>query len=203
MGELTEEILKAHEADSEGYLDDMVHDIKSSEASSINNQGIDEQIDFILGRGDYDLTPKRKRWWYQEMAAAIGARKACHKSGNKEWYERWGERIEELLKMLPTGSGLDSNWFLEGHSPYHDVGDNPEILDPDRLELYSAYHCMDDMGGYTHWINFSVFVLPSLQFGFKLKIKGPFGKRQDVKEYLGDMLTTEIGQEIEGGAICV
>jgi hypothetical protein len=29
-------------------LDDLVHDLKSSEASSINNQGAHEQIDYIV-----------------------------------------------------------------------------------------------------------------------------------------------------------
>ena len=34
---------------SEEELDDLVHDIKSGEAAEINNQGREDQIDFILG----------------------------------------------------------------------------------------------------------------------------------------------------------
>lgn len=32
-------------------LDELVHDMKSQEASNINNGGIDEQIDYLLGSG--------------------------------------------------------------------------------------------------------------------------------------------------------
>jgi len=114
---------------------------------------------------------------YQELASAINARKTCKDRGNTEWLEKWDQRVNEIIGNLPHGSGLDGTWSLDEQK----TSDN-------RLVLNMEYHAMDENGFYDGYIPFSVTVNPSLMFGITLTITGRFGKYQDIKDYLYDIL---------------
>ena len=49
-----EEFLKfceEHGLDAESYLDDLVHDLKSQQASDVNNSGVEGQLAFLSSEG--------------------------------------------------------------------------------------------------------------------------------------------------------
>lgn len=127
-----------------------------------------------------------KKKVYQELASRLVALRNCSESGNEEWADKHEDRINEITaKHLPSGSGIDSgNEFDLSRST------------PDKLVIESGYHVMDENGFYNGWIDYMVIVEPSLQFGCTVSIRGKFGKRQDIKEYLEEIYTDAIHQEI-------
>jgi hypothetical protein len=127
-----------------------------------------------------------KKKVYQELASRLVALRNCNESGNEEWADKHEDRINEVVSgHLPSGSGIDSgNEFDLSRST------------PDKLVIESGYHVMDENGFYNGWIDYMVIVEPSLQFGFTVSIRGKFGKRQDIKEYLEELYTNAIRQEI-------
>ena len=112
---------------------------------------------------------------YKEMAKVNDALVRCIQTGNKEWEVKWNDRLNELLDELPHGSGIDGKWEIEGLN--------------DTITLYNTFDAMDENGMYDQVINFKVKVRGSLMFGIDLKITGNFGKYQDIKEYLYEVLS--------------
>jgi hypothetical protein len=127
-----------------------------------------------------------KKKVYQELASRLVALRNCNESGNEEWADKHEDRINEVVSShLPSGSGIDSgNEFDFDRST------------PNKLVIESSYHVMDENGFYNGWIDYTATVEPSLQFGFTVSIRGKFGKRQDIKEYLEELYTNAIRQEI-------
>ena len=123
---------------------------------------------------------------YRELASRIVARNNCVKSSTLEWKGKHEEVISQLIDKLPHGSGLDSDWRI-----------NYEKSQPDRIQLYTSYHAMDENGFYDGWIDFTLTITPSLLSGFHLNISGVFGKYQDIKEYLYDILNYALNQRID------
>ena len=110
---------------------------------------------------------------YVELARAIGARLNCIAKGNQEWKGRHEDRIEELAKELPSGSGFDSGTKVDLDRSSGEV-----------IVLTTAYHHMNENGFYDGWTEHVVKVVASLQFGFRLKISGP--NRNGIKEMMYD-----------------
>lgn len=96
---------------------------------------------------------------YKALANTILARKNCKESGNKEWYDRHGDRIKKIMAGAPSGSGFDDGTQLDKKS------------NSERLLFHFGYHHMDENGYYTHWTHHDVIVLGSLVFGFILQIR--------------------------------
>jgi hypothetical protein len=122
---------------------------------------------------------------YQELAGRFTAYKNCLKSNNKEWEEKHYSKIEEIINSLPHGSGIDGKTEFDF--------DNSKS---DKLIINSSYHAMDENGFYDRWIDFSLIITPSLQFGFNLTITGKFGRNQEIKEYLLDIFHSALDLEI-------
>ena len=116
------------------------------------------------------LVPK-----YKQLASTIQARLNCIQSHNQEWQDNHEATIKNIINSLPHGSGIDSKTEI-----------NLDKSMSDKIIIRSSYHCMDSDGYYTHWIDFTVTIEPSLQFDFNLDIIGKFGKDQDIKNYLYD-----------------
>ena len=114
---------------------------------------------------------------YKEIAKNLTAYRNCIEAKNEEWEVKHERRIDELLNELPHGSGFDGKWSLD----YTKSSDT-------RLILYMQYHCTNENGYYDGWVNFTLKVKASLQFGIDLSITGNFGKYQAVKEFLYDIL---------------
>lgn len=78
--------------------------------------------------------------------------------------------IEALVKeRFPSGSGFDSGTQLDFAKCQHGK----------RLVFNTAFHHMDEHGGYDGWTAHEVWVTPSLQWGFDIRITGR--DRNDIK----------------------
>lgn len=114
---------------------------------------------------------------YQRLAITTDAYKRCVKNNNTEWEVTHEETIKRLLNELPHGSGIDWDWTIDHWK-----------CSSKKLFLSNSYHVRNENGYYDGWIDFTVKVEPDLIFGINLTITGNFGKNQDIKDYLYDIL---------------
>jgi hypothetical protein len=81
------------------------------------------------------------------------------------------ECIDELLELLPHGSGIDAG-----------VRFDADRSTGEKLIFTFGFHHMDENGYYDGWSEHELIITPSLQEGYKLRITGR--DRNLVKEYL-------------------
>jgi hypothetical protein len=111
----------------------------------------------------------------------------CKNSNNTEWFANHTEYLEKyLLEKLPHGSGLDYKWYYD-----YDKSKTNKVV------LFSAFHAMNENGMYDKVIEFILTITPNLSHNYDLSITGNFGKYQDIKEYLYDILTESLNQDID------
>jgi len=120
------------------------------------------------------------------MANLVQARLNCIDKDNNDWTLRHEDKLNELINYLPHGSGLDSDWNIDFNKSHGN-----------KLVFYMGYHAMDENGYYDGWIDFTLIVKPSLIHGITLHIRGNFGKYQDIKDYLYDILRYSLESIIE------
>ena len=118
------------------------------------------------------MSETKARYLYSELAAAIEARRNCDTANprNTEWFDKWTERIGELVNMLPSGSGIDCGTSID-----LDASHNEKIV------LGLSFHHMNDGGYYDGWTQHHIVVTPSFR-GINLRISGR--DRNQIKEYL-------------------
>jgi len=92
----------------------------------------------------------------------------------KEWEDKKADELEGLEYMLPSGSGFDAGTQVD-----------LENSKPNRVVLHTAFHHMDEYGGYCGWTNHDVIVTPSLTRGFDIRITGR-NTRNDIKSYIAE-----------------
>ncbi len=126
-----------------------------------------------------------KRPLYREIAALLQAIANCRKAGNHEWLEKHSERLEELVDMLPSGSGIDNGTKLDA-----------DASGPHKLVFTLGYHHMNDAGMYDGWTEHKLTVTPSFD-GIDLHISGR--DRNGIKEYLYETYHYALTQEVEIG----
>ena len=125
----------------------------------------------------YPPVPKYKR-----LAGTIQARLNCIQNNNREWEENHEETINNIIKSLPHGSGIDGVTKID-----------LDKSTPDKIIIYSEYHCMNENGYYDGWVDFTITIKPSLQFGIDLNITGNFGsKNQDLKDHLYETFDSDL-----------
>lgn len=123
---------------------------------------------------------------YQRLASALCAMRNCIASNNSEWLGKHEDTLLYLVKNhMPSGSGVDSGTKFDVDAC---------LRNPERLVFTFGYHHMNESGMYDGWTHHKAIVTPSLQFGFKLRITGP--DRNGIKEYLHDLFSTALDQEI-------
>jgi len=69
-----------------------------------------------------------------------------------------------------------------------------------RIVITSGYHVMNELGFYAKWINFRIIVTPVFG-GIDLKIRGNFGKYQELKDYLIEMFYDILTEKIDNTKI--
>ena len=89
---------------------------------------------------------------------------------------------EELRGTLPHGSGIDCDWEID------DKGD--------KLIASNSYHCMDDVGFYDGWADFTLHIPKSKPLDFKLHFNGQVAQYLNRKYMLRDYLEDTIVQFI-------
>jgi len=113
-----------------------------------------------------------------------------HAATGEPWEEVHREHAEDLiLDYFPHGSGIDGATEIDIDKSHGQ-----------RLIIYSSYHCMNEYGSYTHWIDYTITVKPCLLFGYDLNIRGNFSKPRDcqnVKEYLYQVYNDTLDQDVD------
>ena len=123
---------------------------------------------------------------YQEISGLIDAIQRCQESGSNNWAMKHGQRLQMIVDIyLPSGSGIDDGCSIN-------VSDST----PEKIIIQSSFHTMNSNGFYGKWIDLSVTVRASLQFGLDLKIVGQFGKDQDLKDHLDETFQYCLIQEV-------
>lgn len=121
---------------------------------------------------------------YSELAAVIQARANCMLADTPskiEWRERWTDRINELAKLLPSGSGFDEGTTVDVDASHGE-----------KLVLHTAFHHMND-SGFMEWTRHTVTVTPSFS-GINIRISGR--NRNDIKEYMYDTFHQDLTQDV-------
>lgn len=108
--------------------------------------------------------------WFEHVYRLWEAKEECKRIGNTLWYDKHAENLQELLAMLPHGSGLDGEYKLS--------------VQKEKIVITMQYHAMDENGFYDGWIDFTMTIKPSFFYGYNLKITGNFGKYRVIKDYL-------------------
>ena len=124
---------------------------------------------------------------YCLVARTFGAWLRCQDDANPnvDWKIKHEERIVQLCKEhLPSGSGFDCGTEFDF--------DRSKV---DRLVFVTQYHHMSGTGYYEGWSTHCVICVPSLQFGFDLRITGQ--DRDGFKEYANDVFQHALSEEHE------
>jgi hypothetical protein len=111
---------------------------------------------------------------YQELAKTNDAYNRCIETGNKEWEDKWNDKINMIMESSPSGSGIDCGTKFDR-----------EASNDKKLVFYVSFHHMNDNGMYDGWTEHIIKAIPSLLFGFTLTISGK--DRNYIKEYLADV----------------
>ena len=96
--------------------------------------------------------------------------------------------LDELSKLLPSGSGIDSGCTID-----------EEKSTKNKIIIHSAFHHMNENGFYCGWSNFDVIVTPDLLYDFNLKIVGRnaiYPAFSFTKEYLYSVFYAALNENI-------
>jgi hypothetical protein len=130
-----------------------------------------------------------QRKLYEHIASATQARLNCLETEKREnrkhdWTARHEETIEELTKLLPSGSGIDSGITFDF-----------DKSNGEKLVFHFDFHHMDENGFYDGWTNHSLTVRPSLVHGIELTISGR--NKNDIKEYLHELFDCALNDLVD------
>lgn len=118
----------------------------------------------------------------RRIAHLVQARLNCQESGNGEWFERHGDRLDWIAReLLPSGSGVDNGTRID-----------LDASTGEKLVLHAAFHHMDEGGGYDGWTEHPVTVRASLVYDLDIRIGGR--NRNGVKEHLHELISHALSQ---------
>ena len=108
--------------------------------------------------------------YYSALAQAI----QWYNDTTEEYKGQAEDKIRELEKQLPSGSGVDNGASV-----------NLKLSTPQKIVINTAFHHMDGNGYYDGWTEHQVIVTPCLKYGYALRITGR--NRNQIKDYLYDL----------------
>jgi hypothetical protein len=121
------------------------------------------------------------------MAAAfVSCKQAlenCKKSGNDEWLQRWHDRLNGLVDLIPLGSGLDAGPRAHGSVE----------VDPDGIRFDVGFHHMNDVGHYDGWSSHTVTIRPAFD-GLNVRISGR--DRNQIKDHIHEVMEHAFTQNV-------
>ena len=97
--------------------------------------------------------------------------------------ERSQERLAHLLDSAPSGSGFDSGTTLDG------------LTKTGALLFSTAFHHMTGAGYYDGWTYHTVRVIPSLAWGYDLRVTGK--DRNGIKDYIADTFACWLNELVD------
>lgn len=109
----------------------------------------------------------------QEIAQKVQAMKNCKAIGNELWEQTYSDQLDELEKLLPSGSGINRGTTIDR-----------ERSSRQKVILKCDYHHMDEDGYYDGWTSHEIMVTPEFHGGIDIRITGR--NRNDIKDYLAD-----------------
>jgi len=121
---------------------------------------------------------------YERLANLIQAYKTNVERNDTIWIERHGDMIQYMIdNYLPHGSGIDGTNSID-----------LERSHGEKIVIYTSYHHMDDMGGYSDWTEHVITITPSLVFEINIKVSGR--DRNMIKDYLGETFSLALTEEL-------
>lgn len=85
---------------------------------------------------------------------------------------KYPNQLDEFNNLLPSGSGFDDGSKI-------DVDNSRK----DKIIITTAFHHMDEHGGYCGWTDHKIIVTPDFD-GINIKVTG--NNRNQIKEYIAD-----------------
>lgn len=111
---------------------------------------------------------------YQKLASICDAAIHCKNHDNELWEQKHIERACKLVAdNLPCGGGFDNGTQLDFDKSHQN-----------RLVFTTAFHHMDESGGYDGWTEHEVSVSASLRDGIKVVVHG--WDRDQIKDYIAE-----------------
>ena len=117
----------------------------------------------------------------QALSQALVAKKNCDQRNDHIWSDKWQERIDQLCKLLPSGSGIDNGTYF-----------SINLSSEEKLIFGTQFHHMTEDGYYDGWTTHTVTVTPTF-LGIAVKVGGQ--NRNDIKDYLQDIYFHAFVQE--------
>lgn len=110
--------------------------------------------------------------FYSKLAQTI----QWYMDTNAEYKGMVEDKINELEKRLPYGSGFDAGSSVDLRKS---TGQ--------RIIIDTSFHHMDENGYYDGWTYHQVIITPCLMYGYQLRVTGR--NRNSIKEYIFDQFT--------------
>jgi hypothetical protein len=90
------------------------------------------------------------------------------------------EFIDKITDKLPHGSGIDADWYIETKRQ--------------TIVASNSYHCMNDVGYYDGWADFTLYIPLKNPMNFKLHFGGQDAQYLNRKYMLRDYLEDTIAE---------
>lgn len=133
------------------------------------------------------------RYLYSELSTLIQARLNNKQKlemnpsdeNAQKWFDEFEERIEAFVRdYMPRGSGYNSGTKIDFDSSH-----------AEKLVFTTAFHHMDEWGGYDGWTDHTVIITPSLSSKYHIRISGR--NRNDIKEMMYQDFDNALTYDVE------
>lgn len=110
----------------------------------------------------------------RQLSSKFQAFKNCVACNNVEWKDKHEDSINDMLELLPSGSGLDAGVKFDWVKSTKD-----------KLIFNFEFHHMNENGYYDGCTSHKLILTPSFAFGYDVRITG--NDRNGIKEYLSQL----------------
>ena len=117
---------------------------------------------------------------YCVLAQKVAWRLRVDNDEQRQWFRQAESDIEQIMGTAPSGSGIDSGVSLD--------------LDKstgERLVFTIPFHRMNEAGFYCGWVDYTMTVKPSLQYGFDSRVTGR--DHNGLRDYVDDVMRVWLG----------
>ena len=118
---------------------------------------------------------------YESLARAIQFKQNC----NESYKDDAEKELKKLIDELPHGSGINYDYHIDESS-----------IPNRKIEFSNIFDVMDENGMYATRISFRVVIIANLMYGFDIAVLGRFGKYQDIREYLLELYSDSLAEEV-------